>query len=345
MIVAGKQWTFVRIPLLVVSLFLFSGCAAVHQAHSDLHMDHHSDSGSASEARPDSDTAQDWAKQRLAKSTRHQEWVKIKYKPASGNAEREVSAFVVYPEVKNKATAVVVIHEIFGMGDWVQSLADQLAEAGYVAIAPDLLSGMGPNGGGTSDVATVGSTAIGVAIRDLPPDQITADLNAVADYVSKLPASNGKVATVGFCWGGGQSFRYATNNDKLKAAFVFYGTAPLTGKPPALPVDKGALAKIGAPVYGFYAGNDARINATLPATIEAMKELKKNYDPVTYEGAGHGFMRAGDAPEPVAPIAKGNAEADKLAMDTYQKALTSYKANKKARDEAWVRWKAILAKI
>jgi carboxymethylenebutenolidase len=120
---------------------------------------------------------------------------------------------------------------------------------------------------------------------------------------------------------------------------------PLTGQPPALPVDKLATAKITAPVYGFYAGNDARINATIPATTEAMKELKKNYDPVTYDGAGHGFMRAGDAPEPVAPAAKGDAVADKAATDAYDKALTAYKANKKARDDAWVRWKAILAKI
>jgi carboxymethylenebutenolidase len=333
------------IPFLVLSLFVFSGCTAVHQEHSDLHMDHHSASGSTSEASANSDITQDWARQRLAKSPRHQEWVKIKYKPAGGNTEREVSAFVVYPEVKTKATAVVVIHEIFGMSDWVQSLTDQLAEAGYVGIAPDLLSGMGPNGGGTSDVATVGSTAIGVAIRDLPPDQITADLNAVADYVSKLPAANGKVTTAGFCWGGGQAFRYATNNPRLKAAFVFYGTPPLTGQPPTLPVDKAALARIAAPVYGFYAGNDARINATVTATVEAMKELNQKYDPVTYEGAGHGFMRAGDAPEPAAPVAKGNAEADKPAMDTYQKALTPYKANKKARDEAWVRCKALLANI
>ncbi|HEX5882989.1 MAG TPA: dienelactone hydrolase family protein [Pyrinomonadaceae bacterium] len=103
---------------------------------------------------------QDWAKQRLAKSSRHQEWVKVK------NGNREVSSFVVYPEVKNKATAVIVIHEIFGMTDWVQSLTDQLAEAGYIAIAPDLLSGMGPNGGGTS---SLDRTAIGQKIRDLPP--------------------------------------------------------------------------------------------------------------------------------------------------------------------------------
>ncbi|MGH9872456.1 MAG: dienelactone hydrolase family protein [Pyrinomonadaceae bacterium] len=286
---------------------------------------------------------QEWARQRLAKSSRHQEWVKIKYKPAGADAEREVSAFVVYPEVKNKATAVIVIHEIFGMSDWVQSLTDQLAEAGYVAIAPDLLSGMGPHGGGTSDIATVGSNAIGTAIRDLPPDQITADLNAVAEYIAKLPAANGKIVASGFCWGGGQTFRYATNNSKLQAAFVFYGPPPMTGQPPA--ADKAALGRIVAPVYGFYAGNDARINATLPATVEAMKELKKKYEPATYEGAGHGFMRAGDAPEPVVPVAKGDAEADKLTTEKYEKDLVAYRANKKARDEAWVRWKAILAKI
>ena len=332
------------VTFLVLSLFMFSGCAAVHQAHSDMQADHnHAESATTASADPD--MTQEWAKQRLARSPRHQEWVKIKYKPASGKAEREVSAFVVYPEVKTKSAAVVVIHEIFGMSDWVQSLTDQLAEAGYVAIAPDLLSGMGPNGGGTSDVATAGSTAVGVAIRDLPANQITADLNAVADYVSKLPATNGKIATAGFCWGGGETFRYATDNSGLKAAFVFYGTPPLTGQPPALPVDKAALGRMTAPVYGFYAGNDVRINATVPATIEAMKDLNKKYDPVTYEGAGHGFMRAGDAPEPVAPVAKGNTDADKLAMKNYEKALTSYKANRKARDEAWVRWKALLAKI
>ncbi len=282
---------------------------------------------------------QEWAKQKLAKSPRHQEWVKIK------NGNREVNSFVVYPEVKDKATAVVVIHEIFGMTDWVQSLTDQLAEAGYIAIAPDLLSGMGPNGGGTSSFGP--GNAVGFAIRDLPPDQITGDLNAAADYIAKLPAANGKVVVAGFCWGGGQTFRYATNNPNIKAAFVFYGPTPAItaegpdrGKP-----DKAALAKIKAPVYGFYAGNDARINAALPATTEAMAELKKTFDPVTYEGAGHGFMRTGDAPQPVAPQAKGDKEADDKAAADYQKALDAWKGNKKARDEAWVRWKKLLAGI
>ena len=338
-----RQWTMLSIALVVPSFLVFSGCASVHRAHSELLAEHsHASSASAPnmEAEP-----QEWAKQRLAKSPRHQEWVKLKYKPTAAATERELSAFVVYPEVKNKATSVIVIHEIFGMSDWVKSLTDEVAEAGYIAIAPDLLSGMGPNGGGTSDVATKGSDAVGLAIRALPPDQITADLNAVADYVAKLPAANTKLAVAGFCWGGAQSFRYATNNSKLKGAFVFYGAPPLTGNPPALPVDKTALAKITAPVYGFYAGNDARINTTLPASIEAMKELKKVFEPITYAGAGHGFMRAGEAPEPTAPVAKGDAAADKTATEAYEKALVAYRANKKARDEAWVRWKAILEKL
>jgi carboxymethylenebutenolidase len=310
---------------LIAGLLLFSGCARGQ----DMGGHHHTPAASPTDAIE----TQDWAKQRLAKSPRHQEWVKVK------NGTREVNSFVVYPEVKNKATAVVVIHEIFGMSDWVQSLTDQLAEAGYIAIAPDLLSGMGPNGGGTSSLDRNG---VGQAIRDLPPDQITADLNAVADYVSKLPASNGKVVVTGYCWGGSQSFRFATNRPSLKAAFVFYGSAP--AGPDNAP-DKTALTKITAPVYGFYAGNDARIDATIPATTTAMGELKKPYDPVTYEGAGHGFMRAGEAPEPSAPTATGNKEADDKATADYQKALTAYKGNKKARDEAWARWKKILGGI
>src|SRR5262245_12770962 len=215
----------------------------------DLNAHHHLTSPTAS---LNEEAIQGWAKEKLAKSPRHSEWVKVK------NGTREVNSFVVYPESNKKATAVVVIHEIFGMSDWVQQLTDELAEAGYIAIAPDLLSGMGPNGGGTS---SFDSNGVRQAIGALPPDQITADLNAVADYVSKLPGANGKVAVTGYCWGGSQSFRFATNRPSLKAAFVFYGSAPQGAdqKP-----DKDALGRIAAPVYGFYAENDMRINATVP---------------------------------------------------------------------------------
>src|SRR6267142_2612217 len=166
------RWTM-KVLIGLFALFSFSICCSAQ----NMGGHHHTVSGAASEAAATSEM-QDWAKERLAKSSRHQEWVKVK------NGTREVSSFVVYPEVKNKATAVVVIHEIFGMSPWVQSLTDQLAEAGYIAIAPDLLSGMGPKGGGTEEIAATGNNAVGQAIRDLPPDQITADLNAVADYVA-----------------------------------------------------------------------------------------------------------------------------------------------------------------
>ncbi len=246
--------------------------------------------------------AQDWAKARLEKSPRHQEWALVK------NGNRTVHSYVVFPEVRTKAPVVVVIHEIFGLTEWVEGVADQFAEAGYIAIAPDLLSGMGPNGGRTKDIP---ADKVREAFATLPPDQITADLNAVADYATKLPAANGKLAVAGFCWGGSQSFRFATNRPDLSAALVFYGTGP---------DKKEDIGRIKASVYGFYGENDARVDATIPTSEGLMKESSKLYEPVIYKGAGHGFMRAGEDP------ANTNA------------------ANKTARDEGWVRVKEILKK-
>lgn len=247
--------------------------------------------------------AQEWAKARLETSPRHGEWVTVQHN------QRAVKCFITYPEVKDKAMAVLVIHEIFGLTDWARGVTDQLAEAGYIAIAPDLLSGAAPGGGGTDELGS--GDAVRKAISSLKPDQITSDLNAVVAYVSKLPACNGQVVVAGFCWGGSQAFRFATNNKNLKAAFVFYGTAPDQAE---------AIARIVAPVYGFYGGNDARVGATIPRTKEMMKQAGKTYEPVTYEGAGHGFMRAGEDP-------------------------AGSEANKKARDAAWIRLKEILKKI
>lgn len=224
--------------------------------------------------------AQDWAKPRLENSPRHLEWVKVKA------GEREVNCFIAFPEVKEKATAVVLLHEIFGLTEWVRGVADQLAEAGFIAIAPDLLSGSAPGGGGTAELGS--GDAVRGAISALPPEQITADLNAVVRYVAALPASNGKVAVAGFCWGGSQAFRFATHNRDIKAALVFYGSGP----------DQAAdIERIQCPIYGFYAENDARVNASLPKSEELMKAAGKTFEPVTYAGAGHGFMRAGEAPD------------------------------------------------
>ncbi|MBM3853628.1 MAG: dienelactone hydrolase family protein, partial [Verrucomicrobia bacterium] len=244
----------------------------------------------------------DWAKPRLEKSPRHLEWITVKH----GN--REVKCFLGFPEVRTKATAVVLIHEIFGLTDWVRGMVDQFAEAGYIAIAPDFLSGTGPGGGGTESLGS-GDGARG-KIQGLPQTQIDADLDAAVAYVRQLEACNGKVVVGGFCWGGAKTFLYAVHNPDIKAGLVFYGSAAKTEDMP----------KIKAPIHGFYGSNDARINAGLPAALEGMKAAGKFFEPVTYEGAGHGFMRAGEDP-------------------------AGSEANKKARVEAWKRIKAILAKL
>jgi len=347
-------------------------------------------------------SAQDWAKANLAKSSRHGEYVTI----TEPNG-RQLNAWVVYPEVKEKAPVVVMIHEIFGLSDWAREMADEVAGAGYIVVEPDLLSGFGPVGvtsrmelpetphessaalqsaevqlhalwaqvnapcgpidcgpdqkpavaivendgrngqpvkvrlayqsdaavaalatihpamfrvpaipqqgqqpqqyhgdhpgmmdaqdnglpyvpahpGGTA--AFPDQSAVVRAVSSLPDSQVIADLNSAADYGKKLPAASGKLYVAGFCWGGGKSFLFATYRHDLSGAFVFYGPPP----PAAL------MKNITAPVYGFYAGNDARITATVPKTEEEMKAAGKTYEPVIYEGAGHGFMRAGEAPD------------------------------------------------
>ena len=257
-------------------------------------------------------SAQDWAKAALAKSPRHGEFVTI-----SEPSGRKLQTWVVYPQVKAKAPVILMIHEIFGLSDWAEEMADELAGAGYIVVEPDLLSGFGPataaapastpaamdhdhmqmgaGGAGSAYVpAQPGGTpafpdrnAVVRAVSSLPDAQVLADLDAAADYGKKLPSADGKLFVAGFCWGGGKSFLFATHRSDLSAAFVFYGPPP--------PAD--AMKNITAPVYGFYAGNDARISATIPQTVADMKAAGKTYEPVTYDGAGHGFMRAGEAPD------------------------------------------------
>ena len=246
--------------------------------------------------------AQEWAKARLDKSPRHREWVTLKHDG------RSLQAYVVYPEVKQKATVVVLIHEIFGLSDWAKEMADEIAAEGYIVVAPDLLSGLGPKGGGSSEFAD--QEAAVKAVSGLDASVVTADLDAAADYGKKLPSANGKLTVAGFCWGGGKTFAFATHRKDLSAAFVFYGPPPSD------------VTTIVAPVYGFYAGNDSRIGATLPDTITAMKAAGKKFDPVTYDGAGHGFMRAGEDPSP-----------------------TTTPANKEAREKGFTRLLMLLKQV
>jgi carboxymethylenebutenolidase len=216
------------------------------------------------------------AKAALEKSPRHGEYVDIKL--PSGGAP--IRTWVVYPERKDKAGVVILIHEIYGLSDWMRGVADQLARDGFIAVAPDLISGLGPNGGGTDSVASRDDVV--KLVRGLTPEAATARLNAVREYALKLPAANGKTATLGFCWGGAQSFAYAASQPGLNAAVVFYGTSP----------DAAALAKVKAPVLGHYGSDDARVNATIPPAEAEMKKLGRTYEPNIYEGAGHGFLRA-----------------------------------------------------
>ncbi len=256
--------------------------------------------------------AQDWAKERLNKSPRHAEWVDLK------SDERTIKAFVVYPESKNKTPVVIVIHEIFGLTDWVRGICDQLAENGVIAIAPDLLSGHP-----YSDIDCARK-----AVSELPAEQIKADLDAVSDYALKIPAGNGTLAMCGFCWGGGVTFAYTNENPKLQAAYSFYGLAGLTlsglmgqySRFQPAPDEASKVGNISCPVYGFYGENDERVNATIPRAEELMKAAGKKYEPVIYKGSAHGFMREGESP-------------------------TASEANKKARDDAWVRWKTLLKQL
>lgn len=247
--------------------------------------------------------AQDFALEQLEQSPRHHEWIEV----ASG--ERAVHCFVAYPEKSRDALAVVVIHENRGLTDWVRSFADQLAAKGFIAIAPDLLSGFDDAHARTSDFPS--SDSARAALYQLDSEQVMGDLLAVRARAATLDGASGKTAVAGFCWGGGQSFDMATRSAELVAALVFYG-------PP--PRDSAAYAHIEAPVYGFYGEEDQRINATIDATKTRMKGLGRTYAPVIYPGAGHAFMRRGDD-----PAEKGSANAE-------------------ARDAAWKRLVEVLEK-
>lgn len=212
----------------------------------------------------------------LSDSPRHQEWVTLSH------GDREFEAFVVYPEKKEKAKPVIVIHENRGLNDWARLFADKLAAEGYLVIAPDLISNTVEGKNRTTDFEN--SDAARDAIYDLDPEQVTKDLNAAYEYIVNDPASTGKVAVVGFCWGGSQTFRYATNNPDVTSAHVFYGTAPK---------EQDVYSNIEAPVYGYYGGNDNRVNSTIEETEKMMSEAGKTYEYEIYENAGHAFMRSG----------------------------------------------------
>lgn len=241
--------------------------------------------------------------ERLENSPRHHEWISVP------TEKQEVKSFLVYPEVSEKAAVVIVIHENRGLNDWARAMSDQIAEMGYIALAPDFLSGTAPNGGGTADYENADLARTGIYALD--SNQIKATLEASVSYAKSIPAANGKVVVIGFCWGGSQSFQFATQSNEIETAIVCYGTGPK---------DAAAYQNIQVPVYGFYGGNDNRVNATIASSQVAMNAESQVFEPIIYEGAGHGFFRAGE---------EENAS----------------EANKKARNEGLARLKKILSSL
>lgn len=214
---------------------------------------------------------------RLNHSPRHGEWVTIRTGPQAGDSLR---LWVVYPQRSTKAPVIVVVHEIFGLSTWVRSVADQLAADGFIAIAPDFLTGKIP----LSATDTVGMQEAMAAIRTLDPEVVQRQIDAAASYGMALPAAVPRYGVVGFCWGGGVSFQHAVHSPTVGAAVVYYGTSPATA----------SLSSVRAPVLGLYGGEDARVDATIPPADSAMRAMGKQYTHQIFAGAGHGFLRAQD---------------------------------------------------
>jgi carboxymethylenebutenolidase len=216
------------------------------------------------------------ASARLAASPRHGEWAMV----SAGGAD-SVRAWVVYPERRDRAPVVIVVHEIFGVSNWIRAVADQLAADGFIAIAPDFLTGMhvpnGPDGQPVADSAVA-------AVRSLNQADVQRRIDAGARSGMALPAALPRYGIVGFCWGGGVSFAHAVHSPTLGASVVYYGTSPASD----------ALASVRAPVLGLYGENDARVNATIPAADSTMRALGKTYEHQVFTGAGHGFLRQQD---------------------------------------------------
>ncbi|MDQ2765983.1 MAG: dienelactone hydrolase family protein [Gemmatimonadota bacterium] len=293
-----------RFALLAIAASLAGAACAPHSSAADDHAGHDSSPAAATtgssasheslQQASDLPAAEREAQARLAKSPRHGEWVMVKVGSDS------VRAWVVYPQVSTKAPVVVVVHEIFGLTNWIRGVADQLAADGFIAIAPDLLTGkIAPN----LDDSTLKAQGPAL-IQTLDPAIVQRNLDAVAQYAMALPAAEKKYGIVGFCWGGGVSFAHdahAGTSPEFGASVVYYGVPP---KPELLP-------NVHAPVLGLYGGTDARIALTVPGTDSALKALGRTYAHTIFPGAAHGFLRAQLQPD--GSIMQANADATRQA--------------------------------
>lgn len=271
------------VAIAVITLAALPGCVRAPTPASGEHLDHvqpaASAVGMATGQVKSLPPAEADAAARIAASPRHAEWVMVPTGAAGQN--ESIRAWVVYPERKDKAPVVVVIHEIFGLSPWIRAVADQLAADGFIAIAPDLLTNMNIPGSPENPNPDTARAAI----RNLQTADVQRQLSAAARYGMAFPAALPRYGIVGFCWGGGRSFQHAVHAPGLGASVVYYGTSPPSPE----------LASVRAPVLGLYGENDARVNATIPPADSTMRALGKTYEKEIYGGAGHGFLRAQDA--------------------------------------------------
>ncbi|MBP1674034.1 MAG: dlhH [Bacteroidetes bacterium] len=191
----------------------------------------------------------------------------IKYPAETG----EMRAFLARPKKGKKFPAVIIIHENRGLVPHIQDVTRRMAKEGFLSIAPDALS---PLGGTPEDISNVGAM-----FKQLNSEQTTKNFVAAVKYLKTHPLSTGKVGCTGFCWGGAMTNQVAVNSPDLNAAVPYYGRQPVAED----------VEKIKAPVMAHYAGNDAGINAGIPAFEEALKKYNKEYQIFIYEGANHAF--------------------------------------------------------
>ncbi len=263
--------------IIAASALVLGGCYQQRTTTEDEHAEHAatvttSSAGAVAQQSSALPPDAEGAAARIQSSPRHGEWVVVKTSPTDS-----VMSWVVYPERSTKAPVVVVVHEIFGLSNWVRGVADQLAADGFIAVAPDLLT-MKRAGNLTSEWASDSARA---AIRTLNADDVHRDISAVARYAMALPAALPKYGVVGYCWGGSTVFEHAVRSPTLGASVVYYGTSPASDR----------LSSARAPVLGLYGGQDARVNATIAPADSAMKALGKSYEHHEFAGAGHGFLR------------------------------------------------------
>lgn len=275
-------------PALAAALLVVAACTRpASSTADDVHAGHDSAMPAATvamsaTASPSSDSTLppdgDAAAARLAASPRHGEYAMI---PVEGGDS--VRAWVVYPERKTKAPVVVVIHEIFGLSPWIRAVADQLAADGFIAVAPDFLTGK-PMPASPDQAASVPGAmdSITSMIRTLDNGQIVRRIGAAARYGTSLPAATSRWGVIGFCWGGTNAFLTAASFPTLSAAVPYYG---------AVQPAKMDLTRTKAPVLAFYGENDARVDATIPVADSTLRIAGARFEKIVFPGAGHGFLR------------------------------------------------------